>query len=40
MRKRRNITLEILMILIIVLTISSLGFSKELPRVAVIGYPE
>lgn len=38
MRKGRNITLIALMVLIIVLTISSLGFSQELPRVAVIGF--
>jgi len=38
MRKGRNIKLIVLMVLIIVLTISSLGFSEELPRVAVIGF--
>ena len=38
MIKGRNITSKVLMILIIVLMISSLGFSKELPRVAVIGF--
>lgn len=38
MIKGRNITLKILMVLIIVLMVSSLGFSKELPRVAVIGF--
>lgn len=38
MIKERNITSKVLMILIIVLMISSLGFSKELPRVAVIGF--
>jgi len=38
MMKERNITSKVLMILIIVLIISSLGFSKELPRVAVIGF--
>ena len=38
MRKGRNIALIALMVLIIVLTISSLGFSQELPRVAVIGF--
>ena len=38
MRKGRNIALIALMVLIIVLTISSLGLSQELPRVAVIGF--
>jgi len=38
MRKGRNIALIALMVLILVLMVSSLGFSKELPRVAVIGF--
>jgi len=38
MRKGRNIKLIVLVVLIIALTVSSLGFSKELPRVAVIGF--
>lgn len=38
MIKGRNITSKVFLILIIVLIISSLGFSKELPRVAVIGF--
>lgn len=38
MRKLKNIVLMILMVLVIILMVSSLGFSKELPRVAVIGF--
>ncbi len=38
MIKARNITLKVLMVLIIILIVSSVGFSKELPRVAVIGF--
>lgn len=38
MRKGRDITLKVLIVLIIILIVSSLGFSKELPRVAVIGF--
>jgi len=38
MRKVKNIALNFLMFLIIILMVSSLGFSKELPRVAVIGF--
>ena len=38
MIKGRNTTSKVLVILIIILIISSVGFSKELPRVAVIGF--
>jgi len=38
MIKGRNITSKVLMVLIIILIVSSVGFSKELPRVAVIGF--
>lgn len=38
MIKGRNITLKVLMVLIITLIALSIGFSKELPRVAVIGF--
>ena len=38
MRKKENIIWKVLIDIIIVLMVSSLGFSKELPRVAVIGF--
>jgi len=38
MIKVRNITLKVLIVLIITLIALSIGFSKELPRVAVIGF--
>lgn len=38
MINRRNTTLKVLTVLIIILIALSIGFSKELPRVAVIGF--
>lgn len=38
MRKKENIIWKVLIVLAIVLMVSSLGFSKELPRVAVVGF--